>query len=282
MEDSSESLWSFKPRERPAKPWDGWELVKERRIGKGAFSAVYLVRDEASGLHMALKKIDKIHIFNEVRKNQFLREIKIHRILSHPSIVQFVDCFDTDDHVCILMEYCNSGTLDDFMDRRPSGSPEHLVKRLVRQVLAGIEYLHDHQIIHRDLKPSNIFMTVDPRDKVHLKLGDFGFCRIGEEEDSPLLCGTPNYMAPEVISEGRYLMVSDIWAIGVLIYGLLVGKPPFQGPTRDDTMENVLSRPVILPSAVSDTAADLLRHCLAKDYRYRCTAREALVHPFFT
>lgn len=276
-----ESLWSFPPERRDPKPWDGWELVKERRLGSGAFSAVYLVRDRASGLHMALKKIDKLHISDELRKDQFLREIKIHRILSHPSIVQFIDCFDTEDHVCLLMEYCNSGTLDDFIDKRPSGSPQHLVKRLVRQVLSAIDYLHDHQIIHRDLKPSNIFMAIDRSDKVHLKLGDFGFCRIGEEEDSPLLCGTPNYMPPEVISEGRYLKVGDIWSVGVLIYVLLVGRPPFQGATRDKTMDNVLSKPVILPSQVSETAADLLRHCLSKNPAYRYTAREALVHPFF-
>ena len=124
-------------------------------------------------------------------------------------------------------------------------------------------------------------MAIDRRDKVHLKLGDFGFCRIGEEDDSPLLCGTPNYMPPEVISEGRYLKVGDLWSIGVLIYVLLVGRTPFQGATRDKTMDNVLSKPVILPSHVSDTAADLLRNCLAKNPAYRYTAREALVHPFF-
>ena len=96
-----------------------------------------------------------------------------------------------------------------------------------------------------------------------------------------MLCGTPNYMPPEVISDGRYLMVGDVWSIGVLIYVLLVGKPPFQGPTRDDTMTNVVSKPVILTPSVSDLAADLLRHCLAKNPSYRYTAREALAHPFF-
>lgn len=280
MDPTDESLWTFEGDSEP-KPWDGWTLVKEEQLGKGAFSAVYLVRDEASGVHMALKKISKLHIYNEMRKNQFLREIKIHRILSHPSIVQFVDCFDTEDHVCLLMEYCNAGTLDGFIERRPSGSPQHLVKRLVRQVLSAIDYMHDHQIIHRDLKPSNIFMTIDKREKVHLKLGDFGFCRIGEEKDSPMLCGTPNYMPPEVIADGSYLMVGDVWSIGILIYVLLVGRPPFQGATRDDTMDNVLSKPVVLPSTVSDLAADLLKHCLAKNPAYRYTSRQALAHPFF-
>ena len=276
---SDESLWRF--GDEPPGPWDGWELVKEKLIGSGAFSAVYLVRDQTSGVKMALKKIDKMHIFNEMRKAQFLREIKIHRILNHPSIVKFIDCFDTKDHVCLLMEYCNSGSLEEFIQSRPSGSPEHLVRRLIRQVLGAVEYMHEHQILHRDLKPSNIFMHVDSRDKVQLKLGDLGFCLIGEVEESDMLCGTPNYMAPEVISDGRYLMVSDIWAVGVLLYVLLVGRPPFQGTSRRVTMKNVISRPVILPSFVSEEAADLLRSCLAKDASYRCSAREALSHEFF-
>jgi len=85
MDPPNESLWTFKGDSEP-KPWDGWTLVKEKQLGKGAFSAVFLVRDDASGLHMALKKISKLHIYNEMRKNQFLREIKIHKKKNVPPV----------------------------------------------------------------------------------------------------------------------------------------------------------------------------------------------------
>lgn len=259
-----------------------WELRDLGQIGKGGFSTVHKVEDLSSGIVFALKKISKDHVSSEVKKRQFLREMKLHRILKHPNIVQFIDCFETDDEVCMVLELCNHETLDSYIRKHRDGVGEELVRGMIRQVSLGVEYLHDHQIVHRDLKPGNIFMHANSRGKVSLKIGDFGFCMVGEEKDSLLLCGTPSYMAPEVIRDGHYSKATDVWSIGILFYTLLVGRTPFQGRDADETMERVCRSMIVLPVSkrISDHAYDFLSLALTKNPSERPTIRDLLKHPF--
>lgn len=273
----NESIWNLKDSSHVG----SWELAKEKLLGRGSFSHVYRVRDIRTGFKLALKKIKKKHIYDETRKNQFLMEIKVHRIMTHQHIVRFIDCFDTDDDICLLMEYCNSGTLDDYIRERPKGINEDSARRLIKQILHAVNYMHTHSIIHRDIKPSNIFIVTDEHHRMKLKLGDFGFCRAGEEKNSDVVCGTPNYMAPEIIEDGDYFFESDIWSVGILMYTLLVGRPPFQGATKDHTMDNVVNNPVQVPSYISDKASSFLVKCLAKNPSHRCSAERLLSHPLF-
>lgn len=274
---SDESIWNFKESSHVG----SWELAKEKLLGHGSFSQVYRVRDLRTGYRLALKKIKKSHIYDEVRKNQFLMEIKVHRIMTHPNIVRFIDCFDTVEHVCLLMEYCNSNTLDEYIKKNSTGICEEDTKRLVKQVLHAVHYMHKNSIIHCDIKPSNIFININDQNRMMLKLGDFGFCKTGEEKDSDVVCGTPNYMAPEIIEDGDYFFESDIWSVGILTYTLLVGRPPFQGATKNQTMDNVVNNPVIVPTNISKKALAFISTCLAKNPSHRSSAEVLLSYPFF-
>ena len=154
--------------------------------------------------------------------------------------------------------------------------------RVVKQVVTALAYLHSRDVIHRDVKPGNVFLASGKEDEVVVKLGDFGFARVGEEEASPMLCGTPNYIAPESITDGLYTPASDMWAVGVLTYTVLFGRPPFTADTTADILANVVRSPVPLPTSiqVSPEATRVIRDCLSHDPHKRPCAETLLESPW--
>lgn len=157
-------------------------------------------------------------------------EIKIHRSLQHPNIVRFGDCFEDPDNVYMTLELCQSGSLMDMLrHRRRFTEPE--TRFFLVQLIGACNYMHTHQVIHRDLKLGNLFLDED----MNIKVGDFGLAALIESpgERKKTICGTPNYIAPEVLfdtANGHSFEV-DTWSIGVILYTLVVGRPPFQ--TKD-------------------------------------------------
>lgn len=261
-----------------------WAFSVLKTIGSGAFSTVQLVKTE-DGHRFALKRIQKSHVDSEEKRAQFLREIKIHAVLDHPNVVEYVDCFEEGDDICMLLEHCDHGTLDGLLvdlDRRGKTLPERHVLRIVRQVVIGLAYLHSRDVIHRDIKPGNVFLASGRGDAVVVKLGDFGFARVGAEGGSAMLCGTPNYIAPEAVTDGTYSSATDMWAVGVLTFTLLFGRPPFNAPTTRKILANVVRSPVPLPAPTSSTpsvspdALAVIRDCLAHDPSRRPSAEQLL------
>jgi cell cycle serine/threonine-protein kinase CDC5/MSD2 len=157
-------------------------------------------------------------------------EIKIHKSLNHPNIVNFQDCFEDDANVYMTLELCHNGSLMDMLRRRRRFT-EPEARFFMVQLLGACHYMHTHQVIHRDLKLGNIFLD----SNMNVKVGDFGLAALIESpgERKKTICGTPNYIAPEVLfdtANGHSFEV-DTWSIGVILYTLVVGKPPFQ--TKD-------------------------------------------------
>ncbi|CCD23928.1 polo kinase CDC5 NDAI_0C02680 [Naumovozyma dairenensis CBS 421] len=204
----------------------GRDYRREHFLGEGGFARCFQIKDE-SGKIFAAKTVAKISIKSEKTKRKLLSEIQIHKSMKHSNIVQFIDCFEDDANVYILLEICPNGSLMDLLKKRKSlTEPE--VRFFTTQICGAIKYLHSRRIIHRDLKLGNIFFDKD----YNLKVGDFGLAAVlaNDRERKYTVCGTPNYIAPEVLmgKHSGHSFEVDIWSIGVMIYALLVGKPPFQ------------------------------------------------------
>lgn len=155
-----------------------------------------------------------------------MSEIKIHRSVKHANVCQFLHFFEDSENVYILLELCANQSMNELLKRRKR-LHELEVKCYTMQIINSLKYLHSHRIIHRDLKLGNLFLN----DKMMIKLGDFGLATKldFEGEKKRTICGTPNYIAPEVL-EGRagHSYEVDVWSLGVIIYTLIIGKPPFE------------------------------------------------------
>ncbi|KUF98793.1 Potassium voltage-gated channel subfamily H member 6 [Phytophthora nicotianae] len=198
---------------------------------------------------------------------KFTSEIKIHKSLHHPQVVQFEHFFEDSDNAYILLELCRNQSLSDLMRRRKRLS-ESEVRFYMRQLVEGLAYLHENLVIHRDLKLGNLFLTSDMR----LKIGDFGLAtRLDNPEDRKrTMCGTPNYIAPEILSGQRgdgHSFEVDIWSTGVVMYTLLVGRPPFETDDVKATYKRIRANQYEFPDTVhvSRSAQSLIRGILRSD-----------------
>ncbi|CCH41929.1 cell cycle serine/threonine-protein kinase [Wickerhamomyces ciferrii] len=250
-------------------------------LGEGGFARCFQIRDD-SGEVYAAKTVAKASIKSDKTKTKLLSEIKIHKSMSHSNIVQFVDCFEDDVNVYILLEICPNQSLMDLLKKRKVlTEPE--VRYFMTQVIGGIRYMHTRRVIHRDLKLGNIFF--DP--EMNLKIGDFGLAAVlhADKDRKYTICGTPNYIAPEVLTgktTGHSYEV-DIWSIGVMLYALLVGKPPFQSKDVSLIYERIKTNDFHFPAdkPISNEAKILIQDILSTNPLKRPTLDEILEYDFF-
>lgn len=250
-------------------------------LGEGGFARCFQMKDD-SGEVFAAKTVAKASIKNEKTKTKLLSEIKIHKSMSHPNIVKFVDCFEDDVNVYILLEICPNHSLMDLLKKRKVlTEPE--VRYFMTQIIGGIKYMHTRRVIHRDLKLGNIFF--DP--EMNLKIGDFGLAAVlhADKDRKYTICGTPNYIAPEVLT-GKTVGHSyevDIWSIGVMMYALLIGKPPFQSKDVSLIYERIKTNEYEFPvdKPISNDAKQLIKDILCTNPLKRPTLDEILEYDFF-
>lgn len=209
-----------------------------------------------------------------------MSEIKIHRSVKHAHIAQFTHFFEDSECVYILLELCQNQSLNELLKRRKRLN-ELEVKCYTYQIIAALKYLHSHRIIHRDVKLGNLFIN----DKMMIKLGDFGLATKldFEGEKKRTICGTPNYIAPEVL-EGRvgHSYEVDIWSLGVIIYTLIIGKPPFETTDVKATYSRIKRNQYTFPDHVqiSEEARDLITCILTGDPSARPSLDQISAHPF--
>ena len=210
-----------------------------------------------------------------------MSEIRIHRALHHLNIVAFEHFFEDADNVYILLEMCHNQTLNELIRRRKRLTELEVQCYLV-QIIAAVKYLHAHRVIHRDLKLGNLFLT----DKMELKIGDFGLATKLEFEGDRkrTICGTPNYIAPEILDgkQGHSYEV-DVWALGVIIYTLIIGKPPFETSDVKTTYRKIKMNAYTFPENVpiSEPGKSLITKIFNLDPSKRPTLQEILEHGFF-
>ena len=253
---------------------------KIRLLGKGGFAHCYEIFDEESHQSLAGKIIPKTNLIKSRAKQKLISEIKIHKSIHHDNIVKFEHYFEDNDNVYILMELCTNQTMHELLKRRKYLT-ELEVQYYIFQLIKALKYLHQLKIIHRDLKLANLFLS----DTLQLKLGDFGLATKiefeGERKRS--LCGTPNYIAPEILDGKRgHSFEVDIWSLGVIIYILLIGKPPFETNNKKETYKRIRLKNYSFPqnARISQPAKELIQNILVLEPHKRPTLDEILQSDF--
>ncbi|KAF9479342.1 Pkinase-domain-containing protein [Pholiota conissans] len=251
-------------------------------LGEGGFARVYEVKD-VRGYRLACKVVTKSSLKTKKAKTKLYAEIKIHRSLEHPNIVNFQECFEDEDNVYMTLELCPSGSLMDMLRRRRRFTePES--RFFMVQLIGACHYMHTHQVIHRDLKLGNLFLDAN----MNVKVGDFGLAALIENpgERKKTICGTPNYIAPEVLfdtANGHSFEV-DTWSIGVILYTLVIGRPPFQTKDVKAIYKRIRDNEYEFPTerVISSAVQNLIQQILTPDPSQRPSLHEIVDHAFFT
>ncbi|CAA6656108.1 unnamed protein product [Spirodela intermedia] len=208
------------------------------KIGAGSFAVVWQARHRLLGLEVAVKEIDKKQLSRKLRESLF-KEIDILRNVSHPNIVRLHEAIETQEKIYLVLEYCTGGDLAAFITRHGRVS-EAVARHLMQQLASGLQVLRENNLIHRDLKPQNLLLSSNDESSV-LKIGDFGFARyLMPQGLADTLCGSPLYMAPEIIQNQKYDAKADLWSVGAILFQLVTGKPPFDGDTQFQLFQNIL------------------------------------------
>lgn len=252
-------------------------------LGRGGFARCYEFTCLDNNKVFAAKVINKQNLTSSRQKQKLITEIKIHKSVHHDQVVAFEHNFEDNENVYILLEVCKNQTLNELFKRRKKLT-EIEVQCYIIQLVKGLQYLHSHKIIHRDLKLGNLFLT----DKMQLKIGDFGLATKldYDGEKKKTVCGTPNYIAPEVIDGGAgggHSYEVDIWAIGIIIYIFIVGKPPFETTDLKQTYKKIKSIQFEFPKDVhiSTAAKNLIKRILVKEPKKRPSLNDILMDDFF-
>lgn len=205
-------------------------LIREE-IGKGAFSKIYKAFDSIKARDVAIKVIRKKTVI-KIRK-QIETEIQLLQKLDHPNIVQCFGVYEDHSKIFIVMEYCSKGDLSDLL--KVSFLTEDDVKDLFQGLVSALQYLHKQNVMHRDLKPKNILVSDDDK----LKIADFGFAKHLSTDLSQTICGSPLYMAPEILNSSPYASNSDLWSVGIVLYEMISGKTPYFAKNLEDLKKNI-------------------------------------------
>jgi len=251
-------------------------------LGTGSFGRVKLVRHKASKSVYALKTLSKSLVLRTKQSDHILAEKEILTNLSHPFIVNLYGTFQDDTSLYFVLEYVIGGEFFSHL-RRANRFPNDTARFYAASVVLAFEHLHSSHIIYRDLKPENLLLDKNG----HLKICDFGFAKhIDPATWTWTLCGTPEYLAPEIILNKGHGKAVDWWALGILLYEMLVGMPPFYSDDRILLYQNILAGHIDFPRHVNKHARDLISKLLQADLSRRLgnlrhEARDIRRHPYF-
>ncbi|XP_071765462.1 serine/threonine-protein kinase PLK1 isoform X2 [Centroberyx gerrardi] len=253
--------------------------TRGRFLGKGGFAKCYEITDVETKQVFAGKIVPKSMILKQHQREKMTSEIAIHKSLNHPNIVGFHGFFEDEDFVFVVLEICRRRSLLELHKRRKAVT-EPEARYYMMQLLKGCQYLHKNRVIHRDLKLGNIFLN----DDMDVKIGDFGLAtRIEfDGERKKTLCGTPNYIAPEVLCKKGHSFEVDVWSLGCILYTLLVGKPPFETSCLKETYNRIKKNNYTIPWHINPAASTLIKRMLHADPTQRPTIAELQTDEFFT
>nr|XP_039259241.1 serine/threonine-protein kinase DCLK1-like [Styela clava] len=283
--DLARSLADAEKEEDPIIAWPR-DLVRQYKVrsmlGDGNFATVKECIHRTSGIRYAMKIIDKTKGTEPGHKIE--NEVSILKKIEHPNIVRVLQDFVTETEIFLVMELAEGG---DLFDAITSGScyTERDASGMIYNLCSALAYLHNLNIVHRDVKPENLLLFEYSDSSKALKLGDFG---LATTVDGPLytVCGTPTYVAPEIVLQQGYGVQVDVWAAGVITYILLCGFPPFQSVKnlQEELFDSILCGHYEFPSPhwdfVSKSAQDLINKMLQHDVKIRLTASQVLEHPW--
>lgn len=269
----------MKPRVEGAdvakKSWALTDFDLGRPLGKGKFGNVYLAREKESHYVVALKVLFKSQILDSEIEHQVRREVEIQCRLRHPNILRMYGYFHDEKRIYLILEYAKNGAL--YKALKESGRfSEKVAATYIRDLTKALIYCHSKKVIHRDIKPENLLIGHNGE----LKIADFGWSVHSPSSRRMTLCGTLDYLSPEMIEGKPHSYAVDIWSLGVLCYELLVGLPPFDAKDSHQTYKKI--RYVILnyPEFISERAKDLIGKLLVVLPENRLPLAKVLQHPW--
>jgi len=242
-------------------------------LGRGHFGKVILARYRNTGEYFAIKALKKGDIIARDEVESLLAEKRIFEVansMRHPFLVNLFACFQTKSHVCFVMEYAAGGDL--MMHIHADVFTEPRTVFYTGCVVLGLQYLHENKIIYRDLKLDNLLLDTEG----YVKIADFGLCKegMGYGDRTGTFCGTPEFLAPEVLTETSYTRAVDWWGLGVLIFEMLVGESPFPGDDEEEVFDSIVNDEVRYPRFLSLEAIAIMRRLLRKNPERRLGASE--------
>lgn len=252
------------------------------KLGTGSFAVVRVAVHKKTKEQFAVKVIKKKNL-NTEELVTIHDEVDILQKMYHPNIVKLFEIFDTTKNLYMVLELLNGGELFDRIVQKGSFS-EKEASVVVSDVTSAVQYMHEMGIVHRDLKPENLLYS-DNSSSSRIKITDFGLAKfITATEVMSTPCGTPGYVAPEILKGERYGPEVDMWSIGVILYILLCGFPPFYDESAAGLYDQIKRGEYSFPDPywtdISDEAKDLIQKLLTVNPRKRCKPKELLVHPW--
>jgi len=253
-------------------------------LGKGSYGKVMLVRHKSEATVFAMKMLRKDNVVKRNQVEHTKTERSVLEAVSHPFIVNLHYAFQTPKKLYIVLEYCAGGELFFHLSRAGRFS-EGRCKFYASEILLALEYLHSLDIIYRDLKPENLLLDSDG----HAKVTDFGLSKEGIQDNvsARTMCGTPEYLAPEILDKRGHGKAVDWYSLGALIYEMLTGLPPYYTRDREKLFERIRKGDLTYPSYVTPTAKSLLQALLFADPNRRLgggpgDGEEVKAHAFWT
>ena len=250
-----------------------------REIGKGGFGQVWKVVHKATQKIYCVKVIAKQGIIDQKLVDQMNREIEIMYLLNHPHCLRLKNHFEDDDNFYLVMPLASKGQLYKIL-RRAKKFDERTAAQILRETIAALQYLHSFNppIIHRDLKPENLLLNENGR----IYLADYGWSNFKNDGDiRKTFCGTPEYIAPEMLKKEGHDHRIDIWSVGVLMFELLAGYSPFCAKTNQDLYQNIRKLKIHWPADMPPLAKNLISKILKLDPKERLSLEEILKHKWF-
>ncbi|KAI9007146.1 kinase-like domain-containing protein [Gaertneriomyces semiglobifer] len=235
----------------------------DRTLGTGSFGRVHLVRLKSTGKFYAMKVLKKAEIVKMKQVEHTVNEKNILEAIEFPFLVNLLGTFQDCANLYFVLEYVQGGELFSYL-RRCGRFPNHVARFYAAEVVMAFEHLHQRDIIYRDLKPENLLIDA----KGHIKITDFGFAK-HVPDVTWTLCGTPDYLAPEIIQSRGYGRAVDWWALGILIYEMLAGHPPFYDEDHFKLYEKIIACKPKFPAHFDPAAKDLIKRLLSPDLTKR-------------
>lgn len=266
-----------------------------KALGKGKFGNVYLAREKKSKFIVALKVLFKDAVRSSNNEHLIRREVEIQTHLRHPNILRMYGYFHDEERVYLILEYAPKGKINlqikftnnyhfiftgscykELKATENKRFDEERTATYIRQIADALNYCHSKKVIHRDIKPENLLVG----SKGEVKLADFGWSVHAPSSRRATVCGTLDYLPPEMVQGKMHTEKVDLWSLGVLCYEFLVGKPPFESTNYDQTYKRISKAIFTFPSFVSEGAQDFIRKLLVVDPHSRLELPSVLTHPW--
>ncbi|XP_063707475.1 LOW QUALITY PROTEIN: aurora kinase C [Culicoides brevitarsis] len=264
-------------QQKQGKVWNLSNFDIGRGLGRGKFGNVYLAREKETKFVIALKVLFKKQIAQQGIEHQVRREIEIQSHLRHPNILRMYGYFHDEARIYLILEYAPGDTLYKALQNSPNNrfdEPQSAIH--IKSLISALQYLHERNVIHRDIKPENLLLGHNNL----LKIADFGWSVHEPNSKRTTLCGTLDYLSPEMVQAKPHTKMVDLWSLGVLCYELIVGKAPFHAENYDNTYRKIMRVEYKMPDFVSKAANHFISKLLILNPDARMSLDQAMIHPW--